>query len=91
MRNQYTAEQREKLVGEGASHGRARQRRSKAVGRIVFGGLFVVEGGDVASDRTVFAEVLPMRPRWVRVEVGGAAVVVERGFDAELLRQSWRR
>jgi hypothetical protein len=35
----------------------------------------------------VFARVVPTRRMTVRVEVGGAAVVVERGFDAELLRQ----
>jgi hypothetical protein len=34
-----------------------------------------------------FANVVPMRSRALRVEVGGAAVVVESGFDAELLRQ----
>ena len=35
----------------------------------------------------VFARVVPARNATLRVEVGGAAVVVETGFDAELLRR----
>jgi hypothetical protein len=35
----------------------------------------------------VFARVVPARRASLRLEVGGAALVVEAGFDAELLRQ----
>ena len=38
-------------------------------------------------DAPMFARVVPARRTSLRLEVGGAALVVEAGFDAELLRQ----
>ncbi len=40
-----------------------------------------------ASSAPAFARVVPARVASLRVEIGGAAVVVEAGFDTELLRQ----
>jgi hypothetical protein len=40
-----------------------------------------------ASSAPKFARVVPVRRSSLRLQVGGAAVVVEAGFDPELLRQ----
>ena len=40
-----------------------------------------------ASTAPIFARVVPARVSSLRLQVGCAAVVVESGFDAELLRQ----
>ena len=40
-----------------------------------------------APGAPMFARVAPARRASLRLEVGGAALVVETGFDAELLRQ----
>jgi transposase-like protein len=87
MRNQYTAEQREKLVGEVRATGERVSVVAKRLGVSCSAAYSWLKAATSPPTGPVFAKVLPMRLRSARVEVGGAAVVVERGFDAELLRQ----
>ncbi len=87
MRNQYTAEQREKLVGEVRATGERVSAVAKRLGISSSAAYVWMKAATPKPTAPVFARVVPMRPRVLRVEVGGAAVVVEGGFDAELLRQ----
>jgi transposase-like protein len=87
MRNQYTAEQREKLVGEVRATGERVSVVAKRLGVSSSAAYLWMKAVTPAPTAPVFARVVPMCPRVLRVEVGSAAVVVESGFDGELLRQ----
>lgn len=49
--------------------------------------LWMKASAGAASRAPMFARVVPARTSSLRLQVGCAAVVVEAGFDAELLRQ----
>lgn len=87
MRKVYTAEQREQLIGEVRATGESVSVIAKRLGVSSSAAYLWLKETAPAPPAPAFARVVPMRQRSVRVEVGGAAVVVESGFDAELLRQ----
>jgi len=86
MRKQYTAEQRAKLIGE-VRAGEKVSVVAKRMGVAASSAYLWMRAAAPASGAPVFARVVPARRALLRLEVGGAAVVVEAGFDAELLRQ----
>jgi transposase len=86
MRNQYTAEQREKLVGEVRATGERVSVVAKRLGVSSSAAYLWLKATEPTTTAPTFAKVVPLRSRALRVEVGGVAVVVESGFDAELLR-----
>jgi len=89
MRKQYTAEQREKLVAEVRATGERVSVVAKRMGVASSSAYLWMKTGAKAAGPSVpvFARVVPARVATVRVQVGCAAVVVEAGFDAPLLRQ----
>ena len=87
MRNQYTSEQREKLIGEVRATGERVSVVAKRLGVSSSAAYLWIKAATPTPTAPAFARVMPLRPRSLRIEVGGAAVVVESGFDAELLRQ----
>lgn len=86
MRNVYTVEQREQLMGEVRATGERVSVIAKRLGVSSSSTYLWLKDTAPVPPAPAFARVAPMRPRSLRVEVGGAAVVVESGFDAELLR-----
>ena len=90
MRKQYTAEQRERLIAEVRATGERvrvvaeRQGVTPSSAYLWLKGAATVAPVDSAP---AFARVVPTRVAALRVEVGSAVVVVEIGFDANLLRQ----
>ncbi len=86
MRKQYTAEQREKLIAEVRATGERVSVVAQRMG-VAASSAYLWMKASSAPSAPVFARVVPARASSVRVQVGGAAVVVEAGFDAELLRQ----
>jgi transposase-like protein len=88
MRKQYTAEQREKLIAEVRATGETVRVVATRLGVTPSSAYLWMKGAATpAPSPPVFARVVPARARSLRVDVGGAALVVERGFDVELLRQ----
>jgi len=86
MRKQYTAEQREKLIAE-VRAGEAVSVVAKRMGVTSSSAYLWMKAAAPASTAPMFARVVPARVSSLRLQVGRAAVVVEAGFDAELLRQ----
>ena len=86
MRKQYTAEQQEKLVAE-VRTGERVSVVAKRMGVTVSSAYLWMKAAAPGPRAPVFARVVAARVVSLRVEVGGAAIVVETGFDAELLRQ----
>ena len=87
MRKQYTAEERAKLVAEVRATGERVSEVAKRMGVTSSSAYLWMKAAAPAPGAPVFARVVPARRASLRLEVGGAAVVVEAGFDAELLRQ----
>ena len=75
----YTAEQREQLIGEVRATGECVSVIAKRLGVSSSAAYLWLKEKAPASPAPAFARVVPMRPRSLRVEVGGAAVVVEGG------------
>jgi transposase-like protein len=88
MRKQYTAEQREKLIAE-VRAGETVSVVAKRMGVTSSSAYFWMKAAAPMSTSSApkFARVVPARRSSLRLQVGGAAVVVEAGFDPELLRQ----
>jgi transposase-like protein len=86
MRKQYTAEQREKLIAE-VRAGEPVSVVAKRMGVTSSSAYLWMKAVAPAASAPVFARVVPARVSSLRLQVGGAVVVVETGFDAELLRQ----
>jgi transposase-like protein len=86
MRKQYTAEQREKLIAE-VRAGETVRVVAKRMGVTSSSAYLWMKAAAPTSSMPMFARVVPARVSSLRLQVGGAAVVVEAGFDAELLRQ----
>ncbi|HEX2873813.1 MAG TPA: transposase [Polyangiaceae bacterium] len=87
MRKQYTAEQRAKLIAEVRATGDRVAVVAERMGVASSSAYLWMKAAAPAPGGPVFARVVPARKASLRLEVGGAAVVVEAGFDAELLRQ----
>ena len=89
MRNQYTAEQREKLIAEVRATGERVGVVAKRLGVTPSSAYLWMKAaaGSSTPGAPVFARVVRSRPSPLRLEVGGAALLIEAGFDAELLRQ----
>jgi transposase-like protein len=87
MRKQYTAEQRAKLIAEVHTTGERVGVVAKRMGVASSSAYLWMKAAAPAPGAPVFARVVPARRASLRLEVGGAAVVVEAGFDTELLRQ----
>jgi transposase-like protein len=86
MRKQYTAEQRERLIAAVRGSGERVSVVAKRMG-VAPSSAYLWLKEPAPGAPMLFARVVPARVATVRVQVGGAAVVVEAGFDAELLRQ----
>lgn len=86
MRKQYTAEQREKLIAE-VRAGETVRVVAKRMGVTPSSAYLWMKAATPASSAPMFARVMPARLSSLRLQVGGAAVVVDAGFDADLLRQ----
>jgi transposase-like protein len=86
MRKQYTAEQREKLIAE-VRAGETVSVVAKRMGVTPSSAYLWMKAPAPASCAPKFARVVPARVSSLRLQVGGTAVIVEAGFDAELLRQ----
>ncbi len=85
MRKRYTAEQRERLTAEVRATGERVIVVAKRMGVDPSSAYLWMKAAPARAP--VFARVVPARASSVRIQLGGAAVVVEAGFDAELLRQ----
>lgn len=83
MANQYTPEQREKLVAEVRASGERVSVIARRMGISSSSAYLWMKN----RCRLGTARVVPLRAASLRLEVAGAAVVVERGFDPELLLQ----
>ena len=86
MRKQYTAEQREKLIAQ-VRAGEPVSVVAERMGVTSSSAYLWMKATAPASSAPKFARVVPVRRSSLRLQVGGAAVVVEAGFDPELLRQ----
>jgi transposase-like protein len=86
MRKQYTAEQREKLIAE-VRAGEAVSVVAERMGVTSSSAYLWLKAAAPAASAPKFARVVPARRSSLRLQVGGAAVLVEAGFDPELLRQ----
>jgi len=87
MANQYTPEQREKLVAEVRASGERVSVVAKRMGISSASAYLWMQAAARAPSAPVFARVVPGRISSLRLEVAGAVLVVESGFDPELLRQ----
>jgi transposase-like protein len=87
MANQYTPEQREKLIAEVRASGERVSVIAKRMGISSSSAYLWMKRAAPAPSAPIFARVVPARATSLRLEVAGAALVVERGFDPELLRQ----
>src|SRR5690349_16467832 len=92
MRRRYTAELRQQLVSEVRSTGEGVAAVAKRLGVVPASAYLRLKDAGVESRPPVFARVVKSSARsasatsFVVVEVGGATVRVEPGFDVELLR-----
>jgi transposase-like protein len=93
MRRRHTAEERERLIAEVRSSGETARVVAERMGVCASSAYRWMKevAGAAATGRgmPVFARVVPGRvlPRSeLAVEIGGATIRVEAGFDAELLR-----
>lgn len=89
MRKQYTAEQREKLIAEVRATGDGVGLVARRLGVTPSSAYLWMKAATASATASTpaFARVVSSRPRAMRLEVGGAVLFVESGFDAELLRQ----
>jgi len=87
MGNRYTAEQRQQLVDEVRTTGARVRDVAKRMGITLSSAYLWMKAAAPAVDVPVFARVVPARTSSLRVEIAGVALTVERGFDAELLRE----
>jgi len=90
MRKQYTAEQREKLIAEVRATGDGVGAVAKRLGVTSSSAYLWMKAATASptASAPIFAQVVSSsRPQPMRLEVGGAALLIESGFDAELLRQ----
>jgi transposase-like protein len=90
MRRQYTSEQRERLVAEVRSTGEPVRVVAERLGVTVSSAYLWMKDATVGPSKPVFARVVPagaVSSSSLTLEVGRARVLVEVGFDAELLRQ----
>ena len=92
MRRRYTAEQRQQLVSEVKSGGEGVAAVAKRLGVTPSSAYLWLKEAGVEPRPPAFARVVKSSAgvtsasRFVVVEVGGATVRVEPGFDDELLR-----
>lgn len=88
MRRRYTARQREQLI-EAVRRGEPVEAAAKRLGVTASTAYHWMKGARRAAAQPQFARLVPssslVRPSLV-VRVRGAAIRVEAGFDAELLR-----
>lgn len=87
MRNKYTAEQRAELTEEVRATGARVSEVAKRMGISSSAAYLWMKAVVPAPGAPVFVRVVPWRVPTLRVDVGRAALIVEKGFDAELLRQ----
>lgn len=87
MRKQYTAEQRAQLIAEVRATGEKVGVVAKRMGVAPSSAYLWMKAAAPAPGALTFARVVPERRASLRIEVGRVAVIVEVGFDAELLRQ----
>jgi len=83
----YTAEQRQQLIEEVHTTGARVGDVAKRMGITPSSAYMWLKAAAPAPSTPVFARVVPAPSSSLRVEVGGVALVVARGFDAELLRE----
>jgi transposase-like protein len=92
MRRRYTAEQRQQLVSEVQSTGGGVTAAAKRLGVTPSSAYLWIKEAGVEPRPLAFARVVKSSPRaavaspFVMVEVGGATIRVEPGFDVDLLR-----
>jgi len=86
MRKHYTAEQRQRLIAEVRAGEPVRVVANRMGVTSSSAYLWMKAAGRVSGAAT-FARVVPASVSSLRVQVGSASVVVEAGFDADLLRQ----
>jgi transposase-like protein len=86
MRKQYTAELRERLIAE-VRAGEPVSVVAERMGVTSSSAYLWMKAAAPASSAPNFARVVSTRRSSLQLQVGGAAVVVEAGFDPELLRQ----
>jgi transposase-like protein len=87
MRIRYTVEQRERLVAEVRASGERVSVVAKRLGVPASSAYLWLKAARSTAPSPVFARVVPARATPLRIDVGGATLVIERGFDPELLRQ----
>ena len=91
MRRRHTAEERERLIAEVRSSGNTPRVVAERMGVCVSSAYRwmkeVAGAASSAPSAQVFARVVRERVSSLRLEVGGAVLIVESGFDPELLRQ----
>ena len=86
MRKQYTAELRERLIPE-VRAGEPVILVAERMGVTSSSAYLWMKAAAPASSAPNFARVVSALRSSLQLQVGGAAVVVEAGFDEELLRQ----
>ena len=86
MRKHYTAEQRQRLIAE-VRAGEPVSVVANRMGVTSSSAYLWMKAAGQATGAATFARVVPARVSSLRLQVGSASVVVEAGFDADLLRQ----
>ena len=87
MANQYTPEQREKLITEVRASGERVSIVAKRMGISSASAYLWMKKTRPGPDAPTFARVVPARTTQLRLAVAGVELIVERGFDEDLLRQ----
>ena len=93
MRKRYTAEQREQLIAEVRATGERAGLVAKRMGVTPSTAYLWMKAAAPATTAPVFARVVPapsikaVPVSRLELEVGGAQLIVECGFDPALLRQ----
>jgi transposase-like protein len=87
MAKPYTPEHREKLIAEVRASGERVSVVARRLGISSSSAYLWMKAAAPAPSVPVFARVVPARASSLRVEIAGAALIVESGFDPVLLRQ----
>jgi len=91
MRRRHTVEERERLIAEVRSSGNTPRMVAERMGvcaSSAYRWMKEVAGTASSARRApVFARVVATRASSLRLEVAGAVLLIESGFDPELLRQ----
>jgi transposase-like protein len=87
MAKPYTPEQREQLIAEVRASGERVSVVARRLGISSSSAYLWMKSAAPAPSAPIFARVVPARVSSLRVEIAGAALIVESGFDPVLLRQ----